>query len=164
MYNISKEKCRYFCISNTPSHFDPNIVEHKWSLTYLVIPFVHISAKSSTEDTYIMDLFPCSICSRVKWDATSICFDRLLRLGLYATSIAALLLQKNAFGISFFNNFWTPHCNLKWCYVIIPRAIYSASQVEVTTDRCFRHLQELVAFPHQKIYPEKLLLVSRQLP
>jgi len=148
---------------NTPSHFDPDIFEYKWSLTCLDIHFVHLSAKFSSQDTYIADTFSCSICSQGKWCAMSICFDRSLILGLYATSIAALLSQKRAVGVSSFNSSWVPRFNQGWCFVVIYGAIYSASQVEFATDRYFRHLRETVAFPTWDIYPEKFLLVSKEL-
>ena len=89
------------------------------------------------------------------------CFDRSLIFRLLVMSIAALESLMIAFGISFLTNSFNPRCIHKWCFIAIERAIYSASQVEDATDRCFREHQETVELPSCTRYPEKLRLESR---
>ena len=76
------------------------------------------------------------------------CFDQSLTFLLCAMSMADILSGKTAEGVEgSLRSSKSEDFNQMWCLTAIARAMYSASVVEVATDFCFRHFQEMVECP-----------------
>ncbi len=126
--------------------------------------FVMISAIMSEVEQYVNLMFLCSICSRIKWCAISMCFVRLWFVGLFARVIVDWLSCWMSI-VSCLNLISSSRCWIHSAsFVAIDNDWYSACVVDVVTNACLCVCQDTIFWLIENTYPVVEHLSSRSSP
>ena len=111
-----------------------------------------MSAMMSDVEQYTNPMFFCSICSRIKWCAMSMCFVRLWLVGLFANAIVDWL--SCWIGVIFcLKPISSNRCRIhNASFVALERAWYSAWVEDVATDDCLCVCQDTTLRLIAKMY------------